>query len=309
VVYYHGNTLFSVYCLTDDGENVVERYRFDGYGACTVLDADGSDDSDNASDVENPFLFTGRRLDSEWCGMQYRHRSYSTTLGRFVSRDPSGYSPTLSLYEYGGSRCTFALDPSGLRLMTPEEMYPEQPVGPDPMVWVYVSGELAGGMRASRVGNYVRDIKPPDYYEIYATPPLGLTIDDYRCVEETCPNLIEGVDIARRVVREGRRCSSMLRSVRGEYTVMLYARWKAYCWDWPWIGPGSAMVAFKTIGICRHHCNDSWGIARLILHELAHRTDTCNVTIFGVLEEECVENIAKACWKDFEEMQMGGGGG
>jgi RHS repeat-associated protein len=114
VVYYHGNTLHSAYCLTDDGETVVERYRFDGYGACTVLDPDGSDDSDNASDVDNPFLFTGRRLDSEWGGMQYRNRSYSTTLGRFVSRDPAGYVDGMELYSYSRQAPTQAVDPLGL---------------------------------------------------------------------------------------------------------------------------------------------------------------------------------------------------
>jgi RHS repeat-associated protein len=114
VVYYHGNTLHSTYCLTDDGETVVERYRFDGYGACTVLDADGSDDSDNASDVDNPFLFTGRRLDSEWAGMQYRHRSYSATLGRFVSRDLAGHVDGANLYCYALGGPTRQLDPWGL---------------------------------------------------------------------------------------------------------------------------------------------------------------------------------------------------
>jgi RHS repeat-associated protein len=118
VVYYHGNALHSVYCLTDDGENVVERYRFDGYGACTVLDADGSDDSDNASDVDNPFLFTGRRLDSEWAGMQYRSRSYSTTLGRFVSRDLVEYAGASALYAYAGGNPAAMADPMGLLAVT-----------------------------------------------------------------------------------------------------------------------------------------------------------------------------------------------
>ena len=65
VVYYHANTLFSVYCLTDNSASVVERYRYDAYGGCTVLDADGSVDADGLSDVKNPYLLTGRRLDPE----------------------------------------------------------------------------------------------------------------------------------------------------------------------------------------------------------------------------------------------------
>jgi RHS repeat-associated protein len=129
-------------CNGEAGHNVVERYRYDAYGACTVLDADGSDDSDNASDVGNPFLFTGRRLDSEWGGMQYRNRSrrgggrrraepealsgararshaqrnrsYSTALGRFISRDPTGYLDGLSLYAYVAGQATLYGDPMGL---------------------------------------------------------------------------------------------------------------------------------------------------------------------------------------------------
>jgi RHS repeat-associated protein len=144
--------------VTDDGADVVERRPYDAgacpersrRGACTVLDADGSDDSDNASDVENsasarsggtsreptgrvpqgcngaaghnPFLFTGRRLDSEWAGMQYRNRSYSTTLGRFVSRD-SARREGCSLYAYVASSPPGRADPLGLREVVVEVIY------------------------------------------------------------------------------------------------------------------------------------------------------------------------------------------
>ena len=74
VVYYQANTLFTVYCLTDGSQAVIERYRYDAYDGCTVLDADGSADADGLSDVKNPYLFTGRRLDPESGLMQYRHR-------------------------------------------------------------------------------------------------------------------------------------------------------------------------------------------------------------------------------------------
>ena len=80
VVYYQQNTLFSVMALTDATENVVERYRYEGYGAVTVLDADGSADADGVSDVLDPYAFTGRRIDletgdsgAETAVMQYRN--------------------------------------------------------------------------------------------------------------------------------------------------------------------------------------------------------------------------------------------
>jgi len=113
LVYYHQNTLFSVYALSDSGENVVERYRYDAYGAVTVLDADGSADADGLSDVENPYVFTGRRLDVESGLMQYRNRYYSPTLGRFMSRDPQQHHDSHDLYSYVGERPTTRSDPTG----------------------------------------------------------------------------------------------------------------------------------------------------------------------------------------------------
>ena len=77
VVYYQASTLFSVHALSDGNGSVIERYRYDAYGGATVLDADGSVDADGLSDVRNPYLFTGRRLDPESGLMQYRHRYYS----------------------------------------------------------------------------------------------------------------------------------------------------------------------------------------------------------------------------------------
>lgn len=70
--------MFSVYALSDSGGSVIERYRFDAYGAATVLDADGSVDADGLSDVKNPYAFTGRRLAPE-----------SGRCGENVARDPS----------------------------------------------------------------------------------------------------------------------------------------------------------------------------------------------------------------------------
>jgi len=114
VVYYHANTLFSVYALTEADENVVERYRYDAYGAATVLDDDWSADADGLSDVDNPYTFTGRRLDVGSGLMQYRHRCYAPALGRFITRDPLGYQDDNTLYALLGDRPVKGLDPLGL---------------------------------------------------------------------------------------------------------------------------------------------------------------------------------------------------
>jgi RHS repeat-associated protein len=114
VAYYQANTLFSVYALSDADGAVVERYRYDAYGGCTVLDADGSADADGLSDVGNPYLFTGRGLDLETGLMQYRHRYYSPGLGRFMSRDLCEYEDSYALYGYADSSPADNTDPSGL---------------------------------------------------------------------------------------------------------------------------------------------------------------------------------------------------
>ncbi|MFO8008174.1 MAG: RHS repeat-associated core domain-containing protein [Candidatus Brocadiia bacterium] len=94
----------------------MERYRYDAYGTATVLDADGSADSDGHSDVENPYAFTARRLDAETDLMYYRNRQYSVTLGRFISRDPEGYADSRNLYQYARGAPTGCTDALGLKV-------------------------------------------------------------------------------------------------------------------------------------------------------------------------------------------------
>ncbi len=91
----------------------MERYRYDAYGAATVLDADWSADGDGLSDVSSPYAFTGRRNDAESGLMQYRHRYYSALLGRFLSRDPAGYHDAANLNVFVGCRPTVLTDPNG----------------------------------------------------------------------------------------------------------------------------------------------------------------------------------------------------
>jgi len=115
VVYYHSNTLFSVYALSAGDESVVERYRYDAYGVGVVLDPDWSADADGLSDVSDPYTFTGRRLDRESRLMQYRHRYHVPNLGRFATRDSVEYEDGYNLYCYAGGRSTSATDALGFR--------------------------------------------------------------------------------------------------------------------------------------------------------------------------------------------------
>lgn len=121
VVYYQANTLFSIYALSDLTGSVVERYRYDAYGGCTVLDADGSADADGLSDVKNPYTFTARRLDQETGLMQYRWRCYCPAIGRFIGPDlrrPLAWN----LFVFVGSKPCLLADPLGLAPNIPPDV-------------------------------------------------------------------------------------------------------------------------------------------------------------------------------------------
>jgi len=107
----------------NDLGDVVERYRYDPYGEVFTLhgetDADGQVnewevDTGTAPDWDNTILYAGYRHDPESGLYHVRHRYHHPTLGRWVSRDPSGYRDGMNLYEYVQSKPTGSLDPFGL---------------------------------------------------------------------------------------------------------------------------------------------------------------------------------------------------
>ena len=116
--FYHQDDLFSVYAMTDDAGDVVERYEYGDYGQVSVFDEDGADRS--VSSYGNRHTYTGRLLDAELTlddggqVLQYRHRYMSTGSGRFLQRDPELYIDGMNLYIYVSSRPTFYVDPFGL---------------------------------------------------------------------------------------------------------------------------------------------------------------------------------------------------
>jgi RHS repeat-associated protein len=79
-----------------------ERYEYDAYGNCYVLEPNFAPDPDNKTDYVNPYQFTGRSLDVLDGGllkiMQYRHRYYDTYTGRFFTHDPMGITPDVPVH-------------------------------------------------------------------------------------------------------------------------------------------------------------------------------------------------------------------
>lgn len=110
---YHRNTLGSTFALTDLATgNVAERMLYDAYGSVQVQQLGGAPAS------ENPFLFTGRRLDLATGLYYYRARYLDTVMGRFLGRDPLGvWGDPANLgnsYAYCGNNPINRTDPSGM---------------------------------------------------------------------------------------------------------------------------------------------------------------------------------------------------
>jgi len=121
-LFYHCNTQYSTFALTDEMGAIVEGYQHDAYGRQTVITDPGSDgewftDDDTLevngdSEVHNPYMFQGRRFDLESGMYFYRNRYYNARLGRFISRDPMGI--WYDEFSYGNGYPITSIDPYGL---------------------------------------------------------------------------------------------------------------------------------------------------------------------------------------------------
>jgi len=60
--YYVHDHLYSPAVLIEDNGTVVERYEYDAYGACRVLEPNFAPDADGLSDYANSYLFTSVRV-------------------------------------------------------------------------------------------------------------------------------------------------------------------------------------------------------------------------------------------------------
>ncbi|MBI1742220.1 RHS repeat-associated core domain-containing protein [Candidatus Acetothermia bacterium] len=117
--YYHQDAKTYVAALTDPAGTVVERVTYDAYGK----------PSSTASKIGNPYLFTGRRFDTETGLYYFRTRYQNPATGRFLQRDPLGiYGDEANL---GNSYAFVANNPANL--VDPSGMQEEAPYGPMPL--------------------------------------------------------------------------------------------------------------------------------------------------------------------------------
>jgi len=137
--YYVHDHLYSPVALVQRVNSLAlsERYEYDAYGNCYVLEPNFAPDPDNKTDYGNPYYFTGRQLDALDGGnlkIQYnRNRYYDYYTGRWLTHDPAGmanylleklqYFDGMNLYQYVHSNPANARDPLGLWDWDPRDIY------------------------------------------------------------------------------------------------------------------------------------------------------------------------------------------
>jgi RHS repeat-associated protein len=114
---------YNVTVLFDNSGNVVERYIYDPFGSVTVLAPDWSERA--ASAFAWVYLHQGGRFDVTSGLYHFRHRDYSSTLGRWTSLDPLRYDAgDVNLYRVVFNAPTVYTDPSGLEGPGYHHFYP-----------------------------------------------------------------------------------------------------------------------------------------------------------------------------------------
>jgi RHS repeat-associated protein len=112
-VYYAQDGLGSTIALTDASGTVVERYTYDVYGMPSIYNS--SFILLPSSLASNRFLFTGREWLADIGLYDYRNRSYSPQVGRFLQTDPIGFAARdVNLFRYVGNCVVNNVDPTGL---------------------------------------------------------------------------------------------------------------------------------------------------------------------------------------------------
>jgi RHS repeat-associated protein len=117
----------SVTHVTDADGHVIERYRYDAFGAPTIYPPSPSATPRPASIVSNRFLFTGREWAAAFGFYEYRARAYHPGLGRFMSEDPKGVDAgDYNLFRYCHNDPVDLTDPMGLEYNDPYEGSPNR---------------------------------------------------------------------------------------------------------------------------------------------------------------------------------------
>jgi len=111
--YYHHDGLGSTIALTGENGTLLESYRYDAFGAVTILSPSTFDPRPSTA-FGNRFLFTGREWLSQVGLYDYRNRVYSASIGRFLQTDPIRFAAgDVNIYRYVGNNSVNLIDPTG----------------------------------------------------------------------------------------------------------------------------------------------------------------------------------------------------
>ena len=89
----------NVCCLVDSETGIaVEGYRYSAFGELKIYDS--ANVAQAHSTIANPWLFASKRLDSHTGLFQFGKRDYDTSIGRWLTPDPQGFSDGPNLYAY-----------------------------------------------------------------------------------------------------------------------------------------------------------------------------------------------------------------
>jgi RHS repeat-associated protein len=93
---------------------------------------------------ENPFRFSTKYYDTETDLYYYGYRYYSTSLGRWINRDPIEEEGGLNLYAFVGNNAIDSIDATGL--------WKQDPSNPD--IWEAVAGDSLSKLAKQITGKY-----------------------------------------------------------------------------------------------------------------------------------------------------------
>ena len=116
--YYQQDHEGSVTHLTSTSGNILEKYRYDVYGAPTIYPPAPGATPIPVSSYSNRFMFTGREYSNMFGFYEYRARAYHAGLGRFMSEDPKLFDAgDYNLFRYCHNDPIDFTDPMGLDIM------------------------------------------------------------------------------------------------------------------------------------------------------------------------------------------------
>jgi RHS repeat-associated protein len=123
--YYQQDHEGSVTHLTSTIGNILEKYRYDVYGAPTIYPPAPGATPIPVSSYSNRFMFTGREYSNMFGFYEYRARAYHAGLGRFMSEDPKLFDAgDYNLFRYCHNDPVDFTDPLGLEVGFGESLIP-----------------------------------------------------------------------------------------------------------------------------------------------------------------------------------------